>query len=342
MTRAKLTIGCLLCAGLTGCGGRAQPAPEATTAAEAPAPAVVETSPTIEATRPAPPVVTPEKLPVEHLPNAYRITSMVISGGLPDGEAGFQELEDLGVKTVISVDGMEPDVETARLHGMRYVHLPHGYDGVPSQRGHELAKALRELPGPIYIHCHHGKHRSPAATAVACVEAGLISQESAEIILKTAGTGENYQGLYRSARDAGALDSAFLDGLKVEFVEVATIPPLADAMVALEHTHDHIKQIAAAEWQAPTKHPDLQPAHEALLLKEHFAEMLRMDAVAIKPEPFREYLRTSETAAQDLETALTQSPPALDAAKTALDTVNANCAACHREFRDNATVQSAH
>src|SRR5262245_42817749 len=161
MTRCLFAIA--IAAALTGagCGGT-----------ESPPPLVAETAPT-NAPRAALPVVAagavspstakPEKLAVEHLPNAYRITDKVISGGLPEGDAAFQELADLGVKTVISVDGMKPDVETAKKHGLRYVHLPHGYDGVPSERVLELAKAVRELPGLIYIHCHHGKHRSPAA-----------------------------------------------------------------------------------------------------------------------------------------------------------------------------------
>ena len=153
----------------------------------------------------APTTTAPEKLATQHLPNAYRITDKVISGGLPDGEAGFQELKALGVKTVISVDGMTPDVEGARKLGLRYVHLPHGYDRIPVERGRELAKAVRDLPGPVYIHCHHGKHRSPAAAAVACVEAGFISSEAAEGVLKTAGTNPNYRGLYESVRSARPL-----------------------------------------------------------------------------------------------------------------------------------------
>ena len=126
-----------------------------------------------------------------------------------------------------------------------------------------------------------------------------------------------------------------VNSLNVEFVEVAAIPPLADAMVALEHTHDQMKQIAANDWTAPAKHPDLDPAHEALLLKEHFAELLRLDDVTTRPAAFQESLRASESAAQQLEDALGQSPPAAAAAKTALDTITANCTACHREFRDN-------
>lgn len=278
----------------------------------------------------------PEKLNVEHLPNAYQVTEKIISGGLPEGDEAFKELADLGVKTVISVDGMMPDLETAKRHGLRYVHLPHGYDKIPEQTGHELAKAVRDLPGPIYIHCHHGKHRSPSASAVACVEAGLVAPENALVILKTAGTSENYRGLYESARKARPLDKAFLDNLDVEFHEVAKIPPMAEAMVALEHTFDHMKQIAAAGWKAPPKHPDLDPAHEALLLKEHYAEMLRSDDVKTREEKFRLYLRESETAAQELEDILNKSPLSADKAKTALESVTSRCATCHKDYRDNA------
>ena len=119
-------------------------------------------------------VADPDKLGSEHLPNSYRVTEKMISGGQPDGEAGFRELRDLGVKTIVSVDGAKPDVELAKKYGLRYVHLPHGYDGISDVRLKELAKAVRDLPGTIYIHCHHGKHRSPAAAAAACVVVGTV------------------------------------------------------------------------------------------------------------------------------------------------------------------------
>ena len=134
----------------------------------------------------APPVAAPttpaakiEKLTARHLPNPVRVHEKVISGGLPEGDAAFAELKELGIKTVISVDGAKPDVPLAEKYGLQYVHLPHSYDGVPEQRAKELAKAVRDLPGPIYIHCHHGKHRSPAASAVACVGAGMITHDDA-------------------------------------------------------------------------------------------------------------------------------------------------------------------
>src|SRR5690606_5918477 len=137
----------------------------------------------------------PRRLATTHLPNAVQVHSRVISGGSPHGEEGYRELAELGVKTVISVDGATPDIETANRYGLRYVHLPHGYDGIPRERVEQLAKAVKELEGPIYIHCHHGKHRSPAAASVACIGAGLIDQQCAQQVLSVVGTGKNYRRL---------------------------------------------------------------------------------------------------------------------------------------------------
>ena len=282
----------------------------------------------------------PRKLVAEHLPNPWQLHPKVISGGSPHGEEGFRELADLGVRTVISVDGAKPDVELARRHGIRYVHLPHGYDGVPEGRMKELAKAVRDLPGPIYIHCHHGKHRSPAAAAVACVGAGLLNPSGAEPVLVTAGTSDSYQGLYESARHARRFESKLLDEVDAEFPETAALPPLAEAMVALEQTHDHLSQVKAAGWRSSPKHPDLEPAHEALLLREHFTEMLRSNAVRKEDATFQSLLRDSEAAAQELEDALRAwraaglrgDPPA--AAAQAFARVTANCKACHTAYRD--------
>ena len=298
--------------------------------------------PLVGCSRDAAPVVTssPEKLESQKLPNAYRITPNVISGGLPEGDAAFAELKALGVKTVISVDGKQPDVETAKRHDLRYVHLPHGYGGIPESRGRELAKAVRDLDAPIYIHCHHGKHRSPAAAVVACVSAGLLDFQSAHAVLTTAGTSENYRGLYQSAESARPLNKTLLDQLQVDFRERTDIPPLAEAMVAIEHAHDQLKAIAAADWKTPASHPDLVPAHEALMLREHFAELLRSDAVAKHSVRFRTLVSEGEAASAELETALREWNASDDShavpAKIgqALELVSKNCTTCHKEFRD--------
>ncbi|WP_417377304.1 hypothetical protein [Gimesia maris] len=282
----------------------------------------------------------PRRLEASHLPNPVQVHATVISGGLPEGDAAFKELGDLGIKTIISVDGMKPDLETAKKYGLRYVHLPHGYDGVPKSRVKELAKAVQSLEGPIYIHCHHGKHRSPAAASVACVAAGLVKPEKAIEILELAGTNKNYVGLYQSARQTRPLPADELSHFSPEFPEVAEVPPMAEAMVDLGHTHEHIKLIAESNWRTPEKHPDLDPAHEALLLREHFTELLRKPEVKTEPEEFKRMLRDSESAARKLETLLSkwqasrgdQTLPAEIPAQAKI--ISNNCKACHVRFRD--------
>ena len=42
----------------------------------------------------------------------------------------MKRLADMGVKTILSVDGKTPDVEAAKKLGMRYVHVPIQYRGI--------------------------------------------------------------------------------------------------------------------------------------------------------------------------------------------------------------------
>lgn len=281
----------------------------------------------------------PRKIAATYLPNLVLVHPKVISGGLPEGEKAFQELRSLGVKTVISVDGMKPDEDTAGKYGLRYVHLPHGYDGVPINRVKELAKAVRTFDEPIYIHCHHGKHRSPAAASVACVAAGLIPKSKALEVLELAGTSPNYRGLFESARNVRPLETALLDELKVNFTASVEVPPSAEAMVAIEHTYGHLTLIAEFGWNSPPNHPDLDPAHEALLMREHFTELLRTDYVRNEPDEFQQFLRDSEEAAFNLENVLrTQSAGRTNSARPQaeqqMSLISANCKACHKLFRD--------
>ena len=281
-----------------------------------------------------------EKLPVKHLPNALRVHAKVISGGLPEGDAAFKELKDLGVQTVISVDGAKPDVELAKKYGLRYVHLPHGYDGIPGSRIEELAKAVRDLPGPIYIHCHHGKHRSPAAASAACVGAGMIDPKDARQVLVVAGTSENYRGLYQTAQNTKRFDDELLDALKAEFPAIAKLPPMAEAMVGVEHANDHLRLFATNKWQPLKDQPALEPDHEALLLREHFTELMRTKEIMQKPERFQQLMKEGEGAAQDLEKSLrdwiaTGRPEKTpDSLVTGMDRIAKNCTACHKQFRD--------
>src|SRR5689334_12328059 len=130
------------------------------------------------------------------LHNVFSIGTNLFSGSSPDEDAGFETLKKMGIKTLISVDGAKPDVKRAHEFGMRYIHLPHGYDGISKKTQLELAKAAQVTEGPIYIHCHHGKHRGPAAVAIICMVDRGWNATQAESWLHAAGTDTNYTGLF--------------------------------------------------------------------------------------------------------------------------------------------------
>jgi protein tyrosine phosphatase (PTP) superfamily phosphohydrolase (DUF442 family) len=295
------------------------------TAASAPA----STRPVAASTRPFAPLG-----PSAHLINAHVVTAKLISGAQPEGEDSFRALKEMGVKTIISVDGTQPDVETARKFGLRYVHLPITYSTVTPAEGRAIAKAIEELPGLIYLHCHHGKHRSAAATAVACVYNGTLPPERAEEVLRTFGTGANYIGLWKAARDARPLAPEELRDVHVRYVERAQIPKFAEAMVEIDNTLDRLKAIERSGWRTPADHPDLDPAHEALLLQEHFREIARTPEAAARPADFRDRLVKVESAADALRRTLATAPIDPSAAAGQFKALGANCAACHKAYRD--------
>ncbi len=282
----------------------------------------------------------PKALAARHLTNLVQVHDRVISGGLPEGELAFTELTRLGIKTIISVDSARPDVAMARKHGLKYVHLPHGYDGISSDRVVQLAKAVRELDGPIYIHCHHGKHRSPAAASVGCVAAGLLPASQAVAVLQLAGTSPNYRGLFEAAARVQPIDLAVLDGLIVEFPETSSVPPMAEAMVALEPTYERLLQVAKAGWKSNPEHPDVFPEHEALILQEHFSELWRINDVRLEHPDFARLLKDSESLACELNDELSKvagsDPPAeiRDILDRMASEISLNCNRCHQKFRD--------
>lgn len=277
------------------------------------------------------------RLQHDGLPNAFQLHPKVISGGTPDGDGGFAQLKQIGVKTIISVDGARPDLERAAKQGLRYVHLPHGYGGISRLHARTLAKAVRELPAPIYIHCHHGKHRSPAAAMVACIGAGLVEIEKGVMFLLVAGTSERYVGLYAAVSEAQKFEQDDIDSLDASFPEVTEVPPLAKAMVNLEVRFDNLMISSRTNWKVNDAHPDIDAAHEALMLKEHFAEILRTVPSVESFKEFRETLRDSHRVASQMEFHLNRRPltaESMSALSSAITALKTDCRRCHASYRD--------
>lgn len=276
------------------------------------------------------PACSPEPTPVAPEPpglhNLNRVSPELWSGGSPVGETGFIELKRLGVKTIISVDGATPEVALAEKHGLRYVHLPVGYDGIGRQRILELAKAGRDLPGPIYIHCHHGKHRGPAAAVAIrlCLDP-QYSPEQAEEFLKVAGTDPRYAGLFQVRWTLNRPTPEELDRMPAAFPSVNRVAGLTTRMVEIDGIWDKLKAAKEAGWPNPSA-----AAADAVLLIEQYREVKRLP----DSNRFAKQLAAAEGDAERLEQALRKA----DTKKSteAFAASKAHCQSCHDGFRDRA------
>lgn len=366
---------------LAGAGGGlpATARPIALTATEAPRfagdDAVVSGQPPVTpASAPAPDAERPVDLPGIHNLVAYEgvpdpgdpARVGFWSGSAPEGDAGFGSLAALGVRTIVSVDGAVPEVARAKAHGLRYVHLPIGYDGFDAARRAELARAVRDLPGPVYIHCHHGKHRSAGAAASVALALGWLTNEAALERMRVSRTAAGYRGLWACAREGRPMSAAEIDAAPADFPEESRPDGLVAAMVALDEALEHLKAIEKAGWRVPDAHPDLVPAAEA----GRMAELLRLldaESVAaarcVEPtrgavvEPptdeVRRWIARDLAAAVAIESALAEVGRASRAADGAvvdaavgpdealrarltrdLGVLTAGCRECHLRYRD--------
>jgi hypothetical protein len=234
----------------------------------------------------------------------------------------------MGVKTVVSVDGALPRLELASRHGLRYVHIPIGYGGIPDDAGRALARLMREATGLVYIHCHHGRHRGPAAAAVACIAAGAASNQDALEILQRAGTSRDYRGLWRDVEQyRPPAPGADLPKL----VEVAPVQSLAAAMAKIDRACENLKLCREAEWGTPENDPDLVPAHQSLLVREGFHEA-RRNLVEGYDSQFKAWLSSSEKAADRLGQAVLAAD--WRNADEHFITLMQSCTACHHQYRN--------
>ncbi|MFN3190067.1 MAG: hypothetical protein ACE361_06045 [Aureliella sp.] len=257
-------------------------------------------------------------LPLKHL---------VYIGGQPSGEAAFRELRKLGVQTVVSVDGARPDIGLAKRFGIRYVHLPLRYSGVESAQYLELAATLRLYKGPFYFHCHHGRHRAPAAAACALVGAGVVSSADAIQLLEVAGTGKEYAGLWASVRDQNAI-SDLDDRLPRELPSVAETTPFADSMSQLSRLVDRWQ---ATESKVTGEVVGQKKDELALLIRECFEEASRPSILPKKfqTEKFRQRMFDSKRLAKQLESAQQGADQA-----SLFKRLRSECKSCHEQYRN--------
>ena len=272
----------------------------------------------------------PEKMfDCKHLHNVLRISRQLYAGGEPHNDAAFAELAEIGVKTIVSVDGARPDVQAAGKHGLRYIHIPIGYGVMEEDAVLSLSRVGQELQGPVYVHCHHGRHRGPAAAAVVYMASGRRPSSEARRILEVSKTSREYAGLWRSVEQFTPPPDD--DTELPELVETAHVESLAAAMAKIDRRFDTLRQCSRNSWRTPTKQPDLVPGQEALALYEGLRESHRQLS-GDYDKRFRMWLDDAANDANLLYEALKSDNRAI--ADRRFDAIQKSCTRCHKAYRN--------
>ncbi|HAB16041.1 MAG TPA: hypothetical protein DCE44_06295, partial [Verrucomicrobiales bacterium] len=172
------------------------------------------------------------------------------------------------------------------------------------------------------------------AVAVMCIASEGWTSEQALQWLKQAGTATNYAGLYRSVGTFERPSKETLAKVPDQFPARVEVSPLVDAMVEIDLRFDHLKLIKEAGYRQPPAHPDLSPAHEALLLQELFKELLRSTDTAARKQDYQDHLVKAEKAALDLHRILNSPVPSKDKADAAFQSLSSSCGSCHKAYRN--------
>lgn len=270
-----------------------------------------------------------QRLELAGLENVHDLGHGLLCGGEPRGDAGFAALAGRGVRTVLSVDGMEPDLGRARVHGMRYVHVPIGYDGVGTNALLRLAKAVSTLPGPFYLHCHHGRHRGPAAAAAVARALHRWTAPQASAWLLLAGTDPRYAGLHRDATNALPIPPDQIARIADPLPERTPVEPLVRAMVAVDHELEALRRQRGRAFAPPSE----AGAAAATRLSELFREAARLNGSGTASGELRIGLTEAADEASRLAAQL-RGVRGPSAAEDTFRRFTEGCARCHGRHRD--------
>lgn len=272
----------------------------------------------------------PVKRDSQYLANLIQISEDIFSGGSPETIEGFRELKELGILTVVSVDGARPKIDMAEQMGLGYIHIPIGYDDISDEEKATLASIFSKSAPPYYFHCHHGKHRGPAALASALILTEKMSLDQAKQFLEMAGTSKHYDGLWGAVINTPKITTL---PSPLPLRSVSEVSSMAKSMAMMDEVFDNLKLLKAQGWQADPTKPDITPNHQALMLLEHLKEIPRTSkSDQLKDADFMDYLKTNTEEAKELEQSLRQND--FPSANKILKQMKSSCIDCHSDFRD--------
>src|SRR5512143_104203 len=95
----------------------------------------------------------------EHLKNFYRLDDKVYRSAQPD-RRGFQELQKLGIRNVVSFRDHHSDKDEAKDTTVRLYRIKMEAGEIRDEQVAEALKIIRTADGPVLIHCWHGSDRT--------------------------------------------------------------------------------------------------------------------------------------------------------------------------------------
>ena len=268
-----------------------------------------------------------KKINSENLENLLEVQKGLLSGGEPKTEKSFKELSQRGVKVIVSVDGAIPKVDFARKYGMRYIHIPIGYDELSEETLLSIKSLAIEVDEKLFIHCHHGRHRGPTVAAIFLMEKEVCQNGQSLKLLEKAGTGEQYTGLWSSVKDH-VIQKA--DKPLPELLEVAQVDSMVESMAKIDRLYDNLKASKNLNWQALPDNPDFSAVHGALIMKEFLRESAR--TLSDSDTEQKKFFTESENIAALLENSLKTNNR--NAANKHLSDLRKSCIKCHKKFRN--------
>ena len=260
----------------------------------------------------------PSPPPISVKFNFQQLTPNLMVGPRPSPEQ-IEELSALGIQKVISVDALPPESSLWKK-SIRVRHMPLGYRDLPKTLQLRLARELAADPVKTYVHCHHGKHRGPAAALAALRTLNQIDQAEAMVWLDRCGV--EYQGLRDAVQDAQPESSDEIQAAK-PLEEVAATRSLSRLMAEIDQVWDRLEKVPLPK--DPIARTQKEDASQLV-------DLFRLSSESAGPvEPaYRKQMRQAIDLATELETQLQLGQ---DAAQMRA-TLRASCRACHRAFRD--------
>ena len=186
------------------------------------------------------------------------------------------------------------------------------------------------MPRPIFVNCHHGKHRGPAAICVGAIGAGEITNELALEFMTIAKTSPKYKGLWKAAADARPLSQSELHDDSIVLVERAVVADFVEGMGELSRLGDLLNDTADNGFQAPEDHPDLAPVSLAGQMHNIFRDMEDDPETIEGGDEFLELLRNSRDLASLLEQQIEREE--INDAYGTIQKLFESCSECHERF----------